>query len=156
MAMSQTLAHYLDSHNVNYELINHRHTDTAFNTAMALHVSSESMVKAVLLKDSEGYVVAAVPSEKGVSVPAINHKLGRELSLASEEEVGRVFSDCEPGAAPAIGQAFDLPIVWDEQLSFQPKVYVEAGDHTHVVELSHYEFMELMEDVDRGEISYFH
>ena len=38
------------------------------------------------------------------------------LSLATEDELGRLFEDCELGAIPPIGAAYEVPVILDESV----------------------------------------
>ena len=154
MSMSACLKHYLDQHHVNYNLIPHRPTDTAFNSAKAAHIPMECMVKGVLLHDEQGYMMAAVSPLKEVDLDRVNEQTGRNLELANEEKLNCILNDCEVGAVPAIGEAFGIPTIWDQQLESQPSFYIEAGDHRELVRMSHYEFMDMMADDAHGRISH--
>ena len=49
--------------------------------------------------------------------------------LADEDEIGRMFPDCELGAVPPVGDPYGLPVMVDDALAVQPDIYFEAGDH---------------------------
>jgi len=42
--------------------------------------------------------------------------LDKPLSLATEDELGRLFEDCELGAIPPIGAAYEVPVILDESV----------------------------------------
>ena len=77
------------------------------------------MAKAVLLKDIDGYVLAVVPATHMVWIGELDSRLGRDLETASEDDLDYVFSDCETGAVPALGPAYDLDTVVDHSLCGQ-------------------------------------
>ena len=76
--------------------------------------------------------------------------------LATEEELGGLFPDCELGAVPPLGHAYGIKTIWDPKttLGSERQVYFEAGDHVHLVRVSGKKFHELMAPADRGEFSY--
>ena len=148
MSMSTCLKNYLDHHHVEYQLIAHRRTDTAFNAARAAHIAAGCMVKGVLLHDEQGYVMAAVPANQSVDIDDVNQKMGRQLDLAQEKNLSCILNDCSQGAVPALGEAYGIPTVWDQALMFQPSFYIEAGDHEELVRLNHFDFMNLMDGSD--------
>ncbi len=146
MSISPCLKRYLDHHHVQYDVIAHRHTDTAFNSAKSAHISPDCMVKGVLLHDDEGYLMAALPSSKAIDMDEINKQTGRHLTLAEEKTLHCILNDCETGAVPALGEAFGVPTFWDKRLAYQPSFYLESGDHEELIRLSHFAFMDLMDD----------
>ncbi|MDG9670016.1 YbaK/EbsC family protein [Hahella sp. CR1] len=153
MSISNTLQRFLTSHNVNYEVITHPYSETSMASAQTAHVPVERMVKAVVLKDEKGYVIAAIPSTNHLNLREINQAMKRQLDLASEEELCELFGDCSAGAIPAVGEAFGMPTIWDEQLAYEPDFYLEGGDHHELVHISHYDFMEMMKSCPHGTFS---
>ena len=55
-----------------------------------------------------------------------------------------LYGDCEVGAVPALSGAYDLEVVWDDQLHGHRDIYVEAGDHEHLIHIRGAAFDELM------------
>jgi Ala-tRNA(Pro) deacylase len=101
-----------------------------------------------LLKDSAGFLLAVVPATHRVRIGKLHEQFGRDLETASEAELEYVFSDCEKGAVPALGPAYDLQTVVDPWLCEQPDVYFEGGDHEELVHLAGEDFAELLEDAE--------
>ena len=97
--------------------------------------------------------MAVVPASHHVDLDAVERLCGRPLSLADEEEIGRLFPDCEFGAVPPIGAAYGLAVIVDDVLAGQPDVYLEAGDHLNLLHLSGEQFAGLMRDVQHGRFS---
>jgi len=147
--MSASLENFLIEHQVDYQLVPHRYTDTAFNTASTAHIRASCMVKGVLLQDQQGYIMIALGADRALDINQINHQLNRQLALADEQSLARVLDDCALGAVPALGQAFGIATLWDQQLGFQPGFYIEAGNHQELVRLSHTDFMCLMNNSDQ-------
>jgi Ala-tRNA(Pro) deacylase len=83
----------------------------------------------------------------------VNDELGRELCLAEEREFGSLFKDCEIGAVPALGEAYGLQVIWDDDLQYTADVYIEAGDHEHLIWLDRKDFMQLMSSLPHNIIS---
>ena len=105
MTMAPTLERYLTDQGTTYQLLSHSLTQTAAETAHASHVSGNCLAKGVLLADGDGYLLAVLPASHQLDLDRLGAWLGRPVSLASEQEVGRLFPDCELGAIPAIGWA---------------------------------------------------
>ncbi len=72
------------------------------------------------------------------------------MDLAKEEEIDTLFTDCEPGAVPALGAAYGLKVVVDDGLAEEPDVYFEAGDHASLVHVTGVIFCKLMAEAEHG------
>jgi Ala-tRNA(Pro) deacylase len=144
MTMSPTLCKYLAQHGIAYDHVSHRHTSTSMDTASTTKIPGGKLAKPVILEDYEGYVMAVIPANNHVKIGKLNHVLGRHLGLATEPELGDLFSDCEPGAVPPIGEAYGIDTIVDDKLTKCSDVYLEAGDHEDLLHLKGPSFRKLM------------
>jgi len=55
--------------------------------------------------------------------------------LATEEELGRVFPDCELGAMPPFGNLYQMKVLMDATLLADEKIAFNAGTHRDVVHM---------------------
>jgi Ala-tRNA(Pro) deacylase len=156
MTIAPTLATYLERAGIQPEVLTHPHSPSASRTAEVSHVSGNRVAKGVLLKDETGYLLAVLPASHHLRLDALEVLTGRSLTLAAEEEIGRTFPDCEVGAVPPVGAAYDLPAVVDDSLVKEPEVYLEGGDHTTLVRVSREDFAELMRGAQAGVLSLHH
>ena len=156
MSISKTLRKYLVAHEVKIKLITHSPTGSSMESAEQAHVSGDALAKGVLVKDNEGYLLVVVPTDYHVDLDSLRRFLGQPVELATEEEIGSLFPDCELGAVPPLGHAYGIKTIWDPNttLGKEKQVYFEAGDHVHLVRVSGRKFHELMAPADRGEFSY--
>lgn len=151
MAMAMTLQDYLQEKHAAYEVMTHPHTARSMETAATARIPADCLAKSVILGDDMGgYMMAVLPSTCQVGVRKLSLRFGRNLHLASESEIAALFHDCEMGAIPALGSAYGLQTVMDEDLARQPEVYFEAGDHEELVRMSTQTFLDLMGDADRA------
>lgn len=153
MAISQKLKEYLDRHNIEYSLVAHAHTESSEDSARSAHIPLHQMAKAVVLEDDRGYIVGVLPSNNRIEVDWVNEELGRQLEFAHEDELVGLFSDCDVGAVPALSDAYGLEVIWDEQLRHASDIYIEAGDHEHLVHLRGEDFKSLMSAMPHSIIS---
>jgi Ala-tRNA(Pro) deacylase len=154
MFVSQTVMNYLDRSGVDFDLVMHTHTFSAGEIAKVAHIEPAKLAKAVLLRNEERYVLAAVPAARQVNPFAIRELLeGEMVTLAEEAEMPFIFRDCERGALPIVGAAFGVQTAVDDELLAASDVYFEAGDHEHLVHMTHDEFVHLMEGELHGHIS---
>ena len=54
-----------------------------------------------------------------------------------------LFEDCDIGAIPPIGAAYDVPVILDESLGDAADIYFEGGDHKTLVHVSGKDFRNL-------------
>ncbi|HLT03176.1 MAG TPA: YbaK/EbsC family protein [Geminicoccaceae bacterium] len=153
MTMASTLRRHLESRGVEYQVVNHPMTASSSETAQSAHVSGNRIAKSVVLRDGEGYLLAVLPAAHHLSLEMLQDWLGRSFALASEQEIGRLFPDCELGAIPPLGGAYDLDVVLDERLARLDEVYFEGGDHQTLVRIGGEQFRHLMASAKFGRFS---
>ena len=153
MSMAPTVQRYLANQGASFDVVHHPLTQTSSETAHASHVSGDRIAKAVVLRDGAGYLLAVIAASHHIKLAWLGRWLGRPITLASEQEVGRLFPDCDLGAVPPIGQAYGLDVVFNESLAAQDEIYFEGGDHQCLVKMSREEFVRLMEPARKGAFS---
>lgn len=154
MTMSSRLKTYLDDAGVRYDTVAHPRTATTSAAAEAAHVPGDSVAKTVVIHHEEGYVLAVVPSSHRVDLSTLQYHIDRRLGLASEEEIDALFSDCDRGAAPPIGEAYGVRTMLDPSLTGRNDIWFEGGDHKTLVHISGADFDRLMEGARKERISY--
>jgi Ala-tRNA(Pro) deacylase len=153
MGIALTLQEYLDDNHVPYDVMLHKRTHCAFDTARATHVPGERLAKAVVLTREGGFVVAVVPATARVRVDVIERMLQCRVYLASEEEISELFPDCDLGAVPPFPEAYAVEAFVDESFDKQPDIYLEGGDHRSLVHMTGDAFRSIMKDVKRARIA---
>lgn len=154
MSIPRRLSSYLDAHGAHYEVCLHAHSRSSPETARTAHIPPHQLAKSVIVEDDAGCVLAVVPANRNVLLGQLARQLGRRhLRLADEARVSALFADCEPGAVPALGMAWGIETVVDDELDAKPVVCVEAGDHECLLRLAHDEFHALMLAARHGRFS---
>lgn len=155
MSTAIRLRNFLSLSQTPYRTVCHRHTESAADSAHAAHLSTQRVVKSVLLRDQkEGrYLVALTPSCNQVDLDRVRRGTVYDPVLAREAELGEVFPDCELGAVPGFGQAYQLDMIWDDDLGEHPSLFFEAGDHQQLIEIEQEEFHRLFDGFPHGIIS---
>jgi Ala-tRNA(Pro) deacylase len=105
-------------------------------SAAASGLPADSVVKAVVLKRTDGFVLALLPASRHIKFDELRQVLGTGVDIAGEEQIETLFPDCEPGSVPALGAAYGLDAVVDDNLARQEDLYFEGGDHAHLVHVS--------------------
>lgn len=141
MTISSRLDSYLTAQNISFQVIEHDHSSSSIGSAIMAKVPLNQIAKAVILKDHEDRkLMAVLPAKNKISLSAINDELMGSYTLLKEKEVYRMFSDCEHGAIPPVGDAFNMHMICDELLDKLDYVYLEAGDHRKLLRINHEDF----------------
>ena len=152
MAIAPTFQRYLDQH-VTYNVIAHEPTVSSMRTAQACHLPGNCLAKGVLLRDDTGYMLAVLPATHYIRMHDLRLQFGKDVELASEGEIDELFQDCACGAVPPIGECYGLDTIVDDAIDEQGEVYLEAGDHTTLVRLTHAQFASLTADARHARFS---
>ena len=128
---------FLEQAGVDFDVLEHAHTERAEDEAAALGVEPEEVAKTLVLATPGGHVRAVLPASERVDLHKVAGVLGvgsKKVHLASEDDLARDYSNFELGAVPPFGGPQDRVIV-DERLSARDSVVLEAGSHERSVRL---------------------
>lgn len=151
MGMAPTLESYLRTHPAPFDLLYHNRSATSLETARTSHLPPERLAKAVVLDDGQHCVVAVLPATRRVELGELNTQTGRVMRLLDEDDFARYFPDCEPGAVPALANAYGMEVIWDESLAEEPDLYFEAGDHRTLVHMKTRDFIQMVRENGHAE-----
>jgi Ala-tRNA(Pro) deacylase len=156
MTIASTVQRYLAGQGIDYAILSHPITGSSSETAEAAHVSANAIAKTVVLRDgdaADGYLLAVVPASHHLDLDLVQQCLGRAVALASEQEIGQLFPDCDLGAIPPLGQAYGLDVVLDDGLAGLDQVCFEGGDHRTLIRVGGEQFREMMAGARHGRFS---
>lgn len=155
MAIATTVSDYLAQHDVAYDVLTHPHTASSGESAHASHIPGTRVAKSVVLEDEQGYLMVVLSSSRRVDLGELHRQLHRNLGLATESELASLFADCEIGALPALGPAYQMETVVDSSIAEQPDIYFEAGDHEQLIHVNAETFQSLLgDDIRQGHFSH--
>ena len=143
MTIAPRLKDFIDGKGISYDTVAHHRTSTSRQAAIAAHVPGSIVAKSVVVHHERGYTLAVVPSTHRIELGRLQDVMDKRLGLASEDEVISLFGDCDTGAIPPIGAAYDVPVIVDEILGDAADVYFEGGDHRTLVHVSGRDFRNL-------------
>lgn len=147
MGVAASVEKYLKTKGIVFTLLEHEYSEGSFNTARAAQIDDHCLAKAVLVRDEDfHYTLCVLPSRNKILRHTLNQIFDRHMELVEEDELYDVFRDCVEGAVPALGQAYGIDVIWDEELMNEPRIFIEAGDHRHLICLDQHQFSSLMED----------
>ena len=150
MATASRVEDYMMRHGLHCDVLTHPHSHSSMETAELARVPGDRVAKSVILEDDVGYVMAVLPSTYHVRLGKLSRELNRRLRLANEDELARLFTDCETGAIPPLGLAYGMPTIVDDSLALQSEIYCEGGDHETLLHMNRDAFMALMEHADHA------
>ncbi len=124
----------LEAASVPYEVIPHRHTDTALEEAEALGIEAFRVAKTIILSTPDGFVRAVLPACEHLDLAKARDVVGSDhVEFASEEVVAGLYPEYEPGAVPPFtGTTGDVVFV-DGRLDKSQFVVLAAGTHDESV-----------------------
>jgi Ala-tRNA(Pro) deacylase len=139
MPLPERLRSFFDSALAEYSLTVHPKAFTAREVARAEHLPPREVAKTVVLFGDAEYHMVIIPASKLVDFQELRHALGfAQARLATEDELAKLFPDCELGA---------MPPFLDATLAVEPSLAFNAGNHHEVVHMSTVEFRRLVSPV---------
>jgi Ala-tRNA(Pro) deacylase len=134
----------LVSRHVPFQRLPHRRTYTANRMAQALHVKGREVAKTVLLRTGNGPMLAVLPATHHIDLEQLRHDLGDDrVELASEEDMDRLFPDCERGAVPPFGSLYQVPTLMDDSLAEDESIVFEGPDHEQAIRMTLRDYEEI-------------
>jgi Ala-tRNA(Pro) deacylase len=135
MAINERLSVLIQQRGAVAELLPHKEVFTAQEVAHSSHLSGRKLAKVVVLRDGEAYLMAVLPANEHVDVEEMRRVTKKKgLELANEEEMRRLFPDCELGAMPPFGHLYGLTMYLDPCLKAED-IWFQAGNHHEVVRM---------------------
>jgi Ala-tRNA(Pro) deacylase len=151
MSIPSRLSSYLEQCGARYEVCSHEHSRSSPETARTAHIPPHQLAKSVIVEDDLGCVMAVLPADRVVKLGRLSRLLDRgRLRLAEEDGIAALFADCERGAVPAVRMAWGIETIVADELEANEVVYIEGGDHEHLLRMSRDHFHELMRSARHG------
>lgn len=143
MALSKKITNYLDLKKYKYQIIEHKKTFTAWDTAQTEKVKPEQVAKALIVKTDNEYVLALLPSNKNLDKQKIlkiinagrkkkKEKIYKKIDLAKEAWMKKNLPG-KVGATPPFQELLKLSIYMDNLLSKSKKIYLGSGEYTESI-----------------------
>jgi Ala-tRNA(Pro) deacylase len=68
----------------------------------------------------------------------------KSVKLAEEQDIEKLFPDCELGAEPPFGNLYDLPTIMDEALEQDEHIMFQCGSHEDAIRMSMNDYRKLV------------
>lgn len=145
MPIPERLLDHLEANRVQHEILHHRVTFTAQDMAQATHTPGRDVAKAVIIRDGDRHHMVVVPASCLVDLNRVAPALGlKHPHLATEEEIAKLFPDCELGAIPIFGNLYGLKVAIDSQLVPEEHIAFAGGSHHQAIKIGTSDFMRLV------------
>ena len=146
------LQSFLDEKGVAYRLSRHETAFTASGLAQVEHVPGRKVIKPVIVNADGAFVMCALPASHKVDFEELKRQLeANYVSMVTEEQLGKLFPDCELGAVPPIGRLYGMTTLMDESLIADDRVMFQAGTHEDAVTMTLADYRR----VAQPEVAYF-
>lgn len=127
---------FLHEARVAYIVLPHRPAYTAQEEAATMHVPGRDWAKVVSCFVDGEPIEAVVPAPLVVNLDRLLELAGgSEIRLAREDDLPRLFPDCEPGAIPPFGPLYGQRVFVDVALAAEPEIVFNAGTHTAAIRM---------------------
>jgi len=146
MATPLWIRKMLELRGIAFEELHHPQVFTAQEVAQREHVSGHRIAKVVVVMVDGRPVELILPASRHVNLDKVQKVLNAsEVRLASEAEMEQQFTDCEPGAIPALRHWKDVPVLMDRSLPVEDFIVFRAGTHSDAVKLSFRDWYEMVQ-----------
>lgn len=137
MAINERLLELLGRRGGIWEVVPHKEAFTSQEVAQTSHLSGRNVAKVVVLRDERReHLMAVLPASEHVELEALRRLTCRSsLEIAGEEDLRRLFPDCELGAMPPFGNLYGLTMYVDPCLVSRD-IWFQAGNHHEIVRMS--------------------
>jgi Ala-tRNA(Pro) deacylase len=126
---------FLAEQRVRFESLPHPPAFSAQHRAKSLRVPGRQVAKCVLLAGPDGYLLAVLPATRQIDADRLGRAVGGPVRLATDDEMARVFRDCEWGVVPPFGALYGLPTLLDDSLPPDDLIVFEGNTHVEAVRL---------------------
>ncbi len=136
---------FLDQSGVKYEVREHTPVFSAQGLAAAEHEHGKYVAKPVIVRDDSRYVMCVLPAPHKVDLGKLKQQLGAKVvELANEDEIAKLFPDCELGAEPPFGNLYDIPTLMEKTLERDDHIMFQAGTHGQAIQMRMADYRKLV------------
>ena len=145
MALSEKLRVFLDENRAEYTHTVHLLAYTAREVASAERLPPREVAKTVVVFGDDGFHMMVLPANRVVDFQEVRITLGlTHARMATEEELSRLFPDCELGAMPPMGNLYGMPVYLDSSLAGEETIAFNGGTHRDEVHMRTADYRELV------------
>lgn len=149
MAIAKKVLSHLEKADAKYEIVEHKKVYTAYDAALTMRRKIEEIVKNLIIKTDNAYILVLVPANKNLDLKKLkvlvnknSEKPVKKVEIPKENIMTKVFK-VKHGAMPAFGSLYKIPVYLDKSLQKQKKAIFPAGSYTESLELTIKDFEKL-------------
>jgi len=135
VALAARLERFLTREGIGFQELPIEQVTSLDAAVMASGRPQGDFVQATLLIDISGVVMAVHKFDSGLDLDAVYQLTGRRLQPLTARQSNRLFGDCDPGFTPPVGQAYELPVVVDEDVGRAERVLFSSGTDHSLIEM---------------------
>ena len=144
MAVPRRITRFLRFHDIDYEAIEHDEDIPTEKEFQSLSPQRQNIARVMVVRTEDAYYMIVLPTGKAVPVDHVREALQLpHCRLATEDEIAGIFSDCEAGALPALGNLYNVPVVLDESFGREETICFSGGTRHDAVLMRYCDFAEL-------------
>jgi len=137
MATATWIRSMLEQRGVAFEEMNHREVFTAQEVAQSEHISGHRLAKVVVVIADGRPIELVIPASRRIVMERLQRMLGaREVRLATEAEMDRIFNDVDTGAIPALRHWKDVDVIMDDSMRVDGEIVLQGGTHRDTFRLA--------------------
>lgn len=130
------LRSYLEKEGVEFDTLHHAPDYTAQETAAHTRTKGRDFAKVVVLRLDGLPAMVVVPAHHRVDLVRLGAELGaRGVELCDEEELRRIFEDCDVGAEPPFGNLYGMPVFLSQAMADRGTITFNGGSHVDVIRM---------------------
>jgi Ala-tRNA(Pro) deacylase len=144
MPLLDKLRDFLNAKQAEFTLTVHPNAFTAREVAAVEHLPAREVAKTIVVTSDNQFVMFVVPANQLIDFHEVRNTLGlTHARMATEDELGRLFPECELGAMPPFGGLYGLPVYLDSTLTGEDRIAFNAGTHREVIHMRTAEYRRL-------------
>ncbi len=135
MALAARLERFLARKGIGFQELPIDQVTSLDSAVIASGLPQADFIQATLLIDISGVVMAVHKFDSSLDPDAVYQLTGRRLQPLTARQTMRLFGDCDPGFTPPIAQAYELPVLVDEDVVKAERVFFSSGTDHSLVEM---------------------
>ena len=135
MALAARVERFLTRKGISYREFPIDQATSLDAAVMASGLPQDDFIQATLLIDITGVMMAVHKFDSALDPDALYQLTGRRLQPLTARQTMRLFGDCDPGFTPPVAQAYDLPLVVDEDVMQSERAVFSSGTADSLIEL---------------------
>jgi Ala-tRNA(Pro) deacylase len=137
---------FLDESGIKYEVTEHKPAFTAQHMAAEEHEPGKYVAKPVIVEADGKHIMCVLSACYKIDMGKLKKQLGaKSLEFVQENEMNKMFPDCDLGAEPPFGNLYDLPTVIDKALENDDHILFQAGTHEKAIKMSMKDYRKIVE-----------